>query len=722
MEAFKSWRSFSFLEELSIQIKAYAASAALVICLGILGASAYVTLDKSQQGLFNLSTTILPKQQAFAKVEDAIVAVQMKTFRYVSWASNGISATLLKTLSNEVAADLLEIRRDIRTLAHRADLTETQRTDLKDLISKWESYENSAGDTIDVGSTDAPMATMMLGQTDEKFMALAADFQRMSNSVVARTNELAIELYTDAEQKKVVLAIGAAIGLLLSVVISTLVSRSIVEPIRSVTHAMQKLSSGDTEGDVGYRGRRDEVGQMVGAIEVFRQNAIAMRAMELANLEAEKRNVAEIGKARARLTDAIESISEGFSLYDADDKLVVFNSKYKTLFSGAADLVETGTTFETIIRAASKHEVSEDATQESEAWLAQRLAEHRAASGTHIQHRSDGRYIQISERNTAEGGVVAIYADITEVKQREAELARLLKEVEEHTEALNRSVEEMRALDEVGRAVSSTLDLETVLATVITHAVELSKADAGGTIYEFDEQTGAFVPRASHAVSDAMVESLRNSQIKLGESSLGICAERRAPFQNPDVRLMHADPLRDMLLREGVCAVLAVPLLREERVIGGLVIRRKSAGAFSQSVVTLLQTFAAQSVLAIQNARLFREIQEKGEQLEAASQHKSQFLANMSHELRTPLNAIIGVTEMLHEDAVDLKREDELEPLERVLRAAKHLLALINDILDLSKIEVGKMDIHVESFAIEPLDRGRGSAPSARWRQRTATR
>ena len=150
-------------------------------------------------------------------------------------------------------------------------------------------------------------------------------------------------------------------------------------------------------------------------------------------------------------------------------------------------------------------------------------------------------------------------------------------------------------------------------------------------------------------------------------------------------------------------AVLAVPLLREERVIGGLVIRRKVAGEFSPSVVTLLQTLAGQSVLASRTRGCSRRSAEKGQQLEVASQLKSQFLANMSHELRTPLNAIIGVTEMLHEDAVDLKREDELEPLERVLRAAKHLLALINDILDLSKIEAGKMDIHVESFAIAPL-------------------
>jgi len=146
-----------------------------------------------------------------------------------------------------------------------------------------------------------------------------------------------------------------------------------------------------------------------------------------------------------------------------------------------------------------------------------------------------------------------------------------------------------------------------------------------------------------------------------------------------------------------------VPLLREEQIIGALSVTRKTPGPFAPEIVALLKTFASQSALAIQNAHLFREIAEKGKQLEVASQLKSQFLANMSHELRTPLNAIIGVTEMLHEDAVDLKREDELEPLERVLRAARHLLALINDILDLSKIEAGRMDIHIESFAIAPL-------------------
>ncbi len=270
-------------------------------------------------------------------------------------------------------------------------------------------------------------------------------------------------------------------------------------------------------------------------------------------------------------------------------------------------------------------------------------------------------------------------------------------------ELAERQLEELRILGEVGQTVSASLDIDRVLETIVTQAVKLGAADSG-TLYEYDDATEVFNPRVNVGMTAAMVESLRESRLKVGQGAVGMAAARRAPYQIADVELDPDYRLREVHKRGGgYRAVLGVPLLRDGRLVGGLVIRRVRPGEFTPSVVNMLQTFTGQSVLAIQNARLFDEIRQKGAQLEAANQLKSQFLANMSHELRTPLNAIIGVTEMLLEDARDLKREDEIEPLERVLRAGRHLLELINDILDLSKIEAGKMDLHADTFPVALL-------------------
>jgi signal transduction histidine kinase/CheY-like chemotaxis protein len=268
---------------------------------------------------------------------------------------------------------------------------------------------------------------------------------------------------------------------------------------------------------------------------------------------------------------------------------------------------------------------------------------------------------------------------------------------------LTRSVEQLTALGEVGRSISSTLDLDSVLEAIVARPVQLTGLDSG-SIYEYDRAAAEFHLRATQNADPATLAALRSTSLRRGEGAVGGTAVTREPAQIPDIEdASYQSRLRDALLGAGHRALLAVPLLHDEQIIGALAVSRKQPGPFTPDIVELLRTFAAQSALAIQNARLYRDVAEKGRELEVANQLKSQFLANMSHELRTPLNAIIGVTEMLHEDARELARDDEIEPLERVLRAARHLLALINDILDLSKIEAGRIELHVESFAIAPL-------------------
>jgi signal transduction histidine kinase len=178
---------------------------------------------------------------------------------------------------------------------------------------------------------------------------------------------------------------------------------------------------------------------------------------------------------------------------------------------------------------------------------------------------------------------------------------------------------------------------------------------------------------------------------------------QRAPVQVADLKEANPTALKEVILRAGYRALLVMPLLSRDKLMGALVVRRKAPGLFPAPVLDLLQTFAAQSVLAIQNARLFQEIEEKGRQLELTSRHKSQFLANMSHELRTPLNAIIGLTEMMVNNAPRFGTEMAAEPLRRVHRAGTHLLGLINQVLDLAKIEAGKLELSPETVNLAPL-------------------
>jgi signal transduction histidine kinase len=282
------------------------------------------------------------------------------------------------------------------------------------------------------------------------------------------------------------------------------------------------------------------------------------------------------------------------------------------------------------------------------------------------------------------------------------ENVRLLNELRARTDDLARSVGELQALGEVSQAVNSTLDLEQVLTTIVGRAVPLSRTDAGA-IYVFDEDRQEFKLRATYGMSDEMIVAITDRRIGTGDAHIGPAATERHPIQVADIQNEPPSPINEINLREGYRAILVIPLLRPDQIVGALVVRRKTPGEFPKSTIDLLETFADQSVVAIQNARLFSEIEEKGKQLAVASQHKSQFLANMSHELRTPLNAILGYTELILDGIYGEAPQKAQDVLKRVESNGRHLLGLINDVLDLSKIEAGQLTLTLTDYSMKDV-------------------
>jgi signal transduction histidine kinase len=294
---------------------------------------------------------------------------------------------------------------------------------------------------------------------------------------------------------------------------------------------------------------------------------------------------------------------------------------------------------------------------------------------------------------------IALLKTFTDQAVIAIENARLLTELQARTQELSRSVSELRALGEVGQAISSTLDLKTVLTTIVSRAVQLSGLD-GGVVFEYDEGTEEFVDRAATETGGTLAEARRTTRVRRGEGVVGQTAITLEPAQVPDITVPGAydSRLRGNLIESGVRAILAVPMVREGQLIGCLVVSRDRPGEFPAESIELLRTFATQSALAIQNARLFHEIADKSRQLEAASRHKSEFLANMSHELRTPLNAVIGFSEVLLQRMFGELNDKQDEYLKDIYASGQHLLSLINDILDLSKIEAGRMELAPAPF------------------------
>ena len=302
-----------------------------------------------------------------------------------------------------------------------------------------------------------------------------------------------------------------------------------------------------------------------------------------------------------------------------------------------------------------------------------------------------GRVVEVLRQNTLERDAL-----LTEKAQAAAHLEQV---VEQRTAELAQSVEELRALGEVSQAVNSTVDLETVLTTIVAKATQLSNTEAGA-IYVYDDASRQFQLRTTYGMDAAVIGEIRKHQLRLGETAVGEAAVRGIPIQIPDVQQDPSAPVLDVIVRTGYRALLFVPLLGVDRIVGTLVVRRKQPGEFPPSTVELLQTFATQSVLAIQHARLFEELQDKRRQLEMANRYKSHFLASASHDLRQPLHALnLFVAQLpVHSDPAE---RDRL--IGRINAAVGAMNELFEALLDMSKLEAGLLEAEVTEFPLAHL-------------------
>jgi signal transduction histidine kinase len=324
--------------------------------------------------------------------------------------------------------------------------------------------------------------------------------------------------------------------------------------------------------------------------------------------------------------------------------------------------------------------------------LSMPLLRNNEALGTIVIRRRD-----VSPFTDKQIALLATFADQAVIA---IENVRLFDQVQARTVELTESLQQQTATADVLKTISRTaFDLQRVLETLLESAVRLAGAKHG-MIFRYD---GEFCRAAAdYNNPPGFLELWQRTPIRAGrQTATGRALLECRPIQIIDAQSDAEYSFPEALKLQGFRTVLAVPLLREGVPLGTIGMWKTDVAPFTDKQIELIQTFADQAVIAIENVRLFDEIQDKSRQLAEASQHKSQFLANMSHELRTPLNAIIGVSEMLREDAEALKQDTE--PLDRVLGAGRHLLALINDILDLSKIEAGRMELQIETFPLAPL-------------------
>lgn len=396
--------------------KALAAPVVLLLCFLAVGVNAYLTLDRSADGLTVLSQVNLPKQRAISELTHDIMTTQVLTSRYVTWATNGMKPDLLEELGREVVGNLDMLKERLRVLRARHDLSPVEQEAISGLVENWRKYHAAATSTVEVGASDAPMASMLLAGADDDFKSVIVQTLILSAIVSNETRLVSHEITTAAVTDKNILAVGGTLGVLLSVLMTVLVARSIVTPIGAVTKAMKEVSTGGTEGSIGYRNRKDEIGQMVEAIVAFRRN------IEQQNKLLRERE-AELEAQNSRFDSALANMVQGLAMFDAELRLVVCNQRYADMYDLTTEEVKPGTTLRQILQ--YRIDKGHCPGASADELLQEMLRRTGAGASQYTSQLSDGRCIAIAVQTMTNGGTVTTHHDITEQRKSEAKIAHM---------------------------------------------------------------------------------------------------------------------------------------------------------------------------------------------------------------------------------------------------------------------------------------------------------